>query len=177
MAVNEPIAISQLAAHEVSARSDELVALLRDAVDGGASVGFLPPLPEHEAHAYWEGVAHAVQSGHTQLLIATEAGRLVGSVQLLEATRSNGSHRAEVAKLMVRTAKRRHGIGRALMAAIETLAAQRGRSTLVLDTRRGDASQMLYQALGWTKVGEIPAYARSADGSLHTTVFYYRLLA
>lgn len=175
--MSEAFVISQLVAHEVSARSDELAALLRDAVEGGASVGFMPPLSEHEAHAYWEGVAHAVLSGTTQLLIATEGGQLVGSVQLLEAARSNGGHRAEVAKLMVRTAKRRHGIGRALMAAIEAVALQRGRTTLVLDTRRGDASEMLYQALGWTKAGEIPAYARSADGGLHTTVFYYRLLA
>jgi len=30
--------------------------------------------------------------------------------------------------------------------------------------------------MGWQPAGTIPRYARSADGTLHTTVFYYKLL-
>lgn len=171
------VTIIQLAAHDVATRSDELATLLRETVDGGASIGFMPPLSEADAHAYWESVGHSLQGGAVHLLVATDAtGRIVGSVQLHEATRANGLHRAEVAKLMVQGRVRRGGIGRALMQAVEALAAQRGRTTLVLDTRQGDPSEALYQATGWTLTGSVPAYARSADGRLHTGVFYHRLL-
>lgn len=169
--------IAQLAVHDVASRSDELVTLLRETVDGGASIGFMPPLSEAEAHAYWESVGHSLQGGAVHLLVATdEAGRIVGSVQLHEARRANGLHRAEVAKLMVQGRVRRGGIGRALMQAVEALALRRGRTTLVLDTRQDDPSEKLYQSMGWTLTGSVPAYARSADGRLHTGVFYHRLL-
>ena len=95
-----------------------LVALLRDAVDSGASIGFLPPLSEAEAGAYWDGVAGALDDGSRVLLVARDAAAgIVGSVQLDLAMRANARHRAEVSKLMVHRAARRRGIGRALMAA------------------------------------------------------------
>jgi ribosomal protein S18 acetylase RimI-like enzyme len=77
---------------------------------------------------------------------------------------------------MVHRAARRNGLGRALMQAVETEARRRARSTLVLDTRQGDPSESLYRQLGWTFVGAVPRYARSADGSLHATAIYYKLL-
>jgi GNAT superfamily N-acetyltransferase len=145
-------------------------------VDGGASVGFLPPLDPAEAATYWDGVAAALAEGARVLLLSHHDGRPVGTVQLDLAMRPNGLHRAEVSRLMVHRAARRHGIGRALMLAIEERARALGRTTLVLDTRQGDPSERLYQALGWQLAGAIPRYARSADGSLHTTALYYKLL-
>ena len=47
----------------------------------------------------------------------------------------------------------------------------------MLDTRQGDPAEALYASLGWVRAGVIPDYARSADGSLHATVIYYKLLA
>ena len=153
-----------------------LAALLQDSVDGGASVGFLPPLDRGEADAYWQGVASAVDGGARLLWIARDAGALVGSVQIQLEERANGVHRAELMKLMVLTGARRRGIGRALMLAAEAEARRRGRTTLVLDTRQGDPSERLYRSLGWIFAGAIPRYAKSADGVLHATAFYYRLL-
>ncbi len=100
----------------------------------------------------------------------------MGSVQLALATRGNGLHRAEVQKLIVHRQARHQGIGRALMAALEDTAWQEGRWLLVLDTRQGDAAEQLYEKIGYVRSGTIPQYARSADGSLHTTVFFYKLL-
>ena len=111
------------------------------------------------------------------LLGAREAdGALVGTAQLLLATRPNGSHRAEVAKVIVHTKARRRGIGRALMLALEERAHRLGRTTLVLDTRRGDPSEQLYTSVGYTLAGVIPCYARSASGALDPSAFYYRVL-
>jgi acetyltransferase len=171
------VRIEALAAVEAAAARPALIALLRDSVDGGASVGFLPPLDEAEAAAYWRAVEAAVASGSRVLLAARDgAGVLVGSAQLALETRPNGRHRAEVMKVMVLGAARRQGIGRALMDGCEREARRRCRTTLVLDTRAGDPSERLYVAAGWTRAGAIPRYARSAGGALHASAFYYRLL-
>jgi len=146
-------------------------------VDGGASVGFLPPLDAEDAAAYWDSVAAALEAGGRRLWIArADGGGIVGTVQLDLAGQVNGRHRAEVIRLMVVSSARRRGIGRALMEAAESEARTLGRTTLVLDTRQGDPSEALYRGMGWQPAGAIPRYARSGDGTLHTTAFYYKLL-
>jgi len=63
------------------------------------------------------------------------------------------------------------------MRRLEDLARERGRVLLVLDTREGDAAELLYQKLGYTVAGVIPGYARSASGALDGSVFYYKHLS
>lgn len=154
----------------------ELVHLLQDAVDSGASVGFLPPLSAEEARAYWHEVFEEVGRGTQILLAARVKGQLAGSVQLALTHRPNGRHRAEVQKLFVLQAQRRRGTGRALMLAVEQVARAHARTLLVLDTRLGDAAEQLYRTLGYTEAGVIPAYALSAAGVLDSTIFFYKLL-
>jgi ribosomal protein S18 acetylase RimI-like enzyme len=156
---------------------DALVSLLRDSVDGGASVGFLPPLDTGEAVEYWRHVIDDVAAGSRVLLGAHDGGgRLVGAAQLELAQKPNARHRAEVQKVMVLTAARQRGIGRALMRAIEEEARRHGRTTLVLDTREGDSSERLYRSVGWQLTGVVPRYARSAGGGLDGSAFYWKLL-
>jgi acetyltransferase len=175
--VGAPAEIEALDAAGVRAREAELVEILVDCVDGGASVGFLPPLAASEAAAYWRTVCAALDDGSRVLLVAgPQGGPAVGTVQLDLAMRPNGLHRAEVVRLLVHRRARRAGLGRALMVAVEQEARRRGRTTLVLDTREGDPSERLYQSLGWQRVGVIPRYARSAGGTLDGSAFYYKLL-
>jgi acetyltransferase len=156
----------------------ELVATLQEAVADGASVGFLPPLADDEAQAYWQSVVEALRVGSRALLIARlPDGAFAGTVQLDLAMRANGRHRAEVSRLIVRRAAQRRGVARALMLALEIEAQRLGRTTLVLDTRQGDPSERLYQSLDYQIVGAIPQYARGADGTLAATVYYYKLLS
>jgi len=162
---------------DVEAERPALIALLQDAVDSGASVGFLPPLAADEASAYWTSVIGGLREGSRVLLGARDAALgLVGSAQIELAMRANAAHRAEVAKVMVHRRARRRGVGRALMVAAEEHARQLGRTTLILDTRQGDPSEVLYRAVGWTFAGAIPDYARSASGALDATAFYYKLV-
>src|SRR5262249_13363597 len=171
------VVIEMLGADRAARELGSLVALLKDAVDSGASVGYLPPLAEAEGEAYWRGVVEDVRRGSCVLLGAREAdGALVGTAQLLLAMRPNGTHRAEVAKVIVHTKARRRGIGRALMLALEARARALGRTTLVLDTRRGDPSEQLYTSVGYTLAGVIPRYAQSANGALDPSAFYYPVL-
>lgn len=164
---------------EATRRIPELALLLQDAVDGGASVGFLAPLDAAEARAYWQGVAADVAAGRRLLFAALNGdpgGAVVGSVQLYLEGRPNGSHRGEVNKLLVLTSARRRGIATALMQALHAAATASGRSLLVLDTVQGDHAERLYERLGYTAAGVIPRYARSSAGGLDPTVYMYKEL-
>src|SRR5580700_10058475 len=90
-------------------RIEQLVALLIDAVDSGASVGFMPPLAEGEARTYWDGVIAAMREGRRVLLVAVEGDVVQGSVQIDLETRANGNHRADAMKLFVHRRARRRG--------------------------------------------------------------------
>lgn len=171
------VTIQQLTAAQATARLSHLAELLIDSVEHGASVGFLSPLSTEEATAYWQGVIQDLAQGSLLLWAALVNDELAGSVQLHPSPKRNGSHRAEVAKLLVHTTYRRQGIGRALMQELEDEARRRQRTTLFLDTRLGEPSEQLYAKAGYIKAGEIPDYARSADGTLHPTVIYYKLLS
>jgi acetyltransferase len=155
---------------------EQLVILLIDAVDGGASVGFMPPLGEPEARNYWRGVVTAMREGTRILLVALDENVIQGSVQIALEMRANGNHRAEVMKLFVHRRARRRGLAKALMLQAESAARALGRSLLVMDTRQGGGAEKLCESLGYLRYGEVPGYARSGDGRLHTTVFFYRQL-
>lgn len=154
----------------------QLAELLLDSVESGASVGFLSPLSADTATRFWLETFREMREGKRVLLVAEESENIVGAVQLALAARENGLHRAEVQKLLVHTGFRRRGIAGSLMSVVEDAAREMNRSLLVLDTEQGSAAERLYAKCGYTKAGVIPQYARSADGSLHGTAFYYRLL-
>ncbi|MDF2714346.1 MAG: GCN5-related N-acetyltransferase [Paenibacillus sp.] len=156
----------------VEERLDELATLLIEVVEDGASVGFLPPLRHSEAIRYWKQAV----SPDAVLFVALLGNQTVGTVQLHLCTKQNGSHRAEIAKLMTSPDHRRLGIGRALMRAAEERARTEEKALLVLDTREGDPSNRLYASLGYVEAGRIPMYARSANGALDATLFYYKCL-
>jgi GNAT superfamily N-acetyltransferase len=155
---------------------EPLAEVLRDAVAGGASVGFLRSLGPDEAGAYWRGVFAELSGGGRHLLVARDGADVVGTVQLVPCLKPNGRHRAEVQKLLVRTDRRGRGVGTALMDAVEGLARGLGVRLLVLDTESGCDAERLYRRRGYVLVGEVPDYALSPDGTPRPSAFYYRLL-
>ena len=160
---------------ELEAALPRLCELLIDSVEHGASVGFLAPLAEGEALAYWRRIAAAVDGGRCVLLLAGE-DEVVGTVQLDVDTLPNQPHRATVSKLLVHSTARRRGTGEALMASAEREARRRGRWLLTLDTATAEAER-LYRRMGWTVAGPIPDYAMNPDGSLTATTWYWKRLS
>ncbi len=158
------------------AEVEALADVLMDCVGGGASVGFMDPLPRAEALAFWHRVLESAARGERVVLVAEEGGALLGTVQLLLAMPDNQPHRADVAKLLVHGRARRRGLGAALMKAVEEAARECGRTLLVLDTVSGSEAARLYEGLGWTRVGDIPGYALLPRGGLCPTTVYYRQL-
>lgn len=154
-----------------------LAGVLCDCVAGGASVGFMQPLDESRALAFWRGVAADVAAGGRALLVAEDEAGIAGTVQLALALPENQPHRADLAKMLVHRRARRHGLGAALMRAAEALALDCGRQLLVLDTVTGGDAERLYARLGWQRCGEIPRFALLPQGGLCGTTVFYKALA
>lgn len=156
----------------IPALSDVLI----DCVHGGASVGFLPPLGRDRAEAFWQRIATVVAAGNAILLAAEDGQRIVGTVQVQFAQPENQPHRADIAKMLVRSDARRRGLGARLMNAAEYHAREAGKRLLVLDTQTGGDAWRLYQRLGWQRVGDIPDFALLPAGrSCATTMFYKQI--
>ena len=169
--------IEQLDAAGVSDNLTALSKLLEDCVEGGASIGFLWPMEDGEADAFWRSCVAPIADEQRLFFVARDdAGAIVGTGQLDLAQRSNGRYRAEVMKLMVHPTARRNGYARALMAAIEDAARAIGRTTLILDTNDESPAELFYRSLGWNFVGGIPKFALLTDGTPHKNAIYYKLL-
>lgn len=119
--------IARADAAAIEADRAALRALVRDAVDGGASIGFVHPLGDGELDAYVDAIRDDAAAGTRVVLLARDAEGLVGMVQLDLAQKANARHRAELQKLMVHRRARRRGLGRALMHEAEAAARALGR--------------------------------------------------
>src|SRR5689334_23376409 len=104
--------IRSIAAEEATMLLPDLIELLQDSVENGASVGFLRPFSRSSNRAYWEQTFLEIKNGNRTLLVAEKNGRVVGSVQLELATKPNALHRAEVQKLLVHSVHRKQGHGK-----------------------------------------------------------------
>jgi len=153
-----------------------LIVLLLDAVNDGASIGFLADLDEGEAADYFAQVHAAMTDGSLLLWVAHEQGRVLGSVQLSLCQKPNGLNRAEIQKLLVLSDARRRGIARLLMQAVEQEAATRKRGLLYLDTEAGSDAEQLYRHLGYQCIGGLPDYACGPDGTYRANAIYYKTL-
>lgn len=173
---SETITIRRASAEPATAEA--LADVLLDCVEDGASIGFMHPLPRAKAVAFWEGVLASAARGERIVLVAedTASQSIVGTVQLLLTMPDNQPHRADVAKMQVHRRARRHGVGAALLRAVETEARNAGRTLLVLDTVTGSDAERLYSSLGWQRCGVIPGYALWPQGGLCSTTVFYREL-
>jgi GNAT superfamily N-acetyltransferase len=165
--------ITVLDAAAAQAAIDELAEVLTDCVEGGASVSFMLPYSRDDAKKFFAKVIASVARGETVLVAARLDGRIVGSVQLGVDMPPNQPHRADIKKLLVHRAARKHGLGAALMQRAEAEARARGRTLLVLDTASGDAER-LYERGGWQRVGVVPDYAMWPQGGFCATTFFYK---
>jgi len=175
--MSESVSVRRLEAGEALAAVEALADVLIDCVEGGASVSFMLPLARERATGFWRGVADGVARGERALLVAEDRdGRIVGTVQLIRAMSDNQPHRADVAKMLVHRRARRAGIAQRLMAAIDDVAREDGKTVLVLDTVTGGDAERLYERAGWQRVGMVPKYALMPDGEFCATTFFYKHL-
>jgi GNAT superfamily N-acetyltransferase len=170
------LVVEMLDAAAAASAERRLSALLTTCVADGASLTWFAPLAPAIAQGYWRGISSQVALGKVVLLVAWLEGELVGSVQLSLDLPENQPHRAEVAKLLVDPAVRRHGVGRTLMAHAEQAARGIGRHLLTLDTRQGTAAEVLYRVTGWAELGTIPGGELDPDRIPADVVHFWKRL-
>ena len=54
--------ISQLSLEQIQKHLPDLIALLKNAVDDGASIGWIAPLNEAEAQRYWQSIMDTLEN-------------------------------------------------------------------------------------------------------------------
>ncbi|ESX32775.1 MULTISPECIES: GNAT family N-acetyltransferase [unclassified Mesorhizobium] len=165
-----PIEIRSLTAET----RDMLADLLIETVAAGGSVSFMHPLSRQAAETFWSNSLMAAERGERAVLGAWYGDALIGTVTLLLDFPVNQPHRAEIAKLMTRVEHRGKGIASRLMRAAETLAVEKGRTLLVLDTATEEGASSLYEKLGFTLTGEILDFALKPHGGLTGTLIYWK---
>lgn len=168
--------IDLLSADEFTGSVKGLAEVLADAVDDGASLGFLAPFDRDDAAAWWGAQVPAVADGSLMVWACRDAGDVIATVSLALARKANARHRAEIAKLMVHRDARGRGLARALLATAEAAALAAGATLLLLDTKTGTAAEHLYLADGWTRFGVVPGYAADPDGAFRDCSFFYKQL-
>ena len=168
------IRIRRLNADETLRAAPALGAVLKDCVDGGASVSFMADLTLAQAVAFWEQAAAAQVGDGRAVVVAEDDQGLLGVIQVVPAGAPNQPHRGDVAKMLVHRRARRRGAAQALLAAAENAGRDLGLSLLVLDTVSGGDAERLYARLGWVRVGVIPNYALAPDGEPCSTTYFYK---
>lgn len=172
-----------------------------------SSIGFLAPLSDAQADEYWTAIGSLLDrpqpsvflfvvtspspssalsiddndndNDNTAPATAAVAGEtaVLGTIQVLTIPKANHSHRAEVAKLLVRPSARRMGLASMLMAHAEAFAKHTlDKKLLTLDTMSTTPARDFYLRTGWTEWGQCPSYAAMADGSLGMTSFFHKFL-
>jgi ribosomal protein S18 acetylase RimI-like enzyme len=165
--------VSLVASTEVDDLLPALAELLAEAVNGGASLGFLPPVGAIECRRYWLSLRAELRDGNRLLFGAWVADRLAATGQLALPRWPNGRHRAEVNKLIVAAPLQGRGIGHHLLQAMHDAARRRGRSLLLLNTRRGDRAEAFYRGQGYREAGLIPGYSLGPEGEPYDNLLMY----
>jgi ribosomal protein S18 acetylase RimI-like enzyme len=112
------------------------------------------------------------------LFLARLDGTVVGSAQLVRPPRNNEAQAfaAQLTHAYIAPYARGHGLARRLVARVEQHASAMGFRVLNLDVRETQERAIaLFEALGYTRWGTHPAYAR-VDGRTVAGHFYYKLL-
>jgi GNAT superfamily N-acetyltransferase len=168
--------VRQLSGDEAEQALPRLAEIMKDCVEGGASVNFVLPFTLDESLGWWQNRLAAFASGEVLLFVAEVDGVIAGSGQLALAGQPNGHHRADVAKMLVHRDFRNRGLGAAILKALEDKARALGRTTMILDTAQDSAGDRLYRRAGWVPFGTVPAYAMNVQGVPEPCVFFYKIL-
>jgi GNAT superfamily N-acetyltransferase len=143
----------------------------------GTMATFLPPLNPEVLTKWWIARWEEVQRNDRVIIIVLADPRdsninpslattsdsainalpttVAGVVSLAMPFSQTGPFRGTVEKLLVSPSHRRLGLGRALMAKLECVAMELGKTILTLDTTEGTPAEHVYPQLGYRRVGVV----------------------
>lgn len=154
----------------------ELGALLLDAIESGASVGYQSGTSREDAESAFYRLRGALDKGDLLMWLARDERGLLGTVRLELSNESEGLNRATPKLLLVHRRARRQGVGKQLITAMEKAATTHHRGLLCLDVQASTPAEAFYRAQGYRCLGELPDFICSSDGYYHPAVIYYKRL-
>ena len=138
----------------------ELCEATNAAIIEGGGFGWLEPQGQDILMRHFRGVLLVPER---ELFLAKLNGRVVGSAQLVRPPRNNEAQAigAQLTHAYVAPYARGFGLARSLVRFVEDRAAALGHRVLNLDVRETQlAAIQIFEALGYTRWGTHPAYAR-----------------
>ncbi len=171
------IKIKALEATEFNHYIDELAFVLHNCVQNGASISYVLPFSLVDAKQALLDIALEFETCSAKFIFGFYKGRALGMVALKPSTQPNQPHRADVAKLLVRSDARRIGLGRLMMTHLEDHARKNGCPLLCLDTQTGSEAEAFYIKLDWNKAGIIPDFALLPNGEYCDTTLFWKNLS
>jgi len=151
-----------------------LAAILVSCVDAGGSIAFLRPLAPDKARAFWQRAALQVGVGDRIIVAAWRNGILTGAGTLDLAMPETQPHCTDLQAILVDPPARRRGLGQQILHALEGAAISQRRSLLTAKARAATPGEMLYRTHFWQETGRVPGFTRDADGTMHTTIFFWK---
>ena len=139
---------------------DGLHALIAETAALGGAVGWLTVPPPDETRAWLDGVL----AGGARLVVAEDAGQVVGTAHWRRYGPHVLSHNAQLSKLMTLPSARGRGIGRLVTGAVVEDARAAGIEVLSLDCRGNNHGALrLYAELGFVVTGRRPDFIAVGD--------------
>ena len=177
--MSETVRQHELSVELASAISDHDMAELCEATDAAiiesGGFGWVEPQGRTALERHFRGVLLVPER---ELFLARLDGSVVGSAQLVRPPRNNEAQAfgAQLTHAYIAPYARGHGLARLLLARVEERAAQMGIRVLNLDVRETQATAIqLFEALGYTRWGTHPAYARVRSQTV-AGHYYFKLL-
>lgn len=162
---------------------DQLAAIHRDCIfQDGTLATFLPDeqgrLDIAKIIQFWSERSNQVSRGAREIIVQftdTTQSEVAGFVSLDMPFSETGPFRGMVEKMLVSPRHRYKGVARRVMAALERVAVERGRTVLFLDTVIGSGAELVYPKLGYKLVGVIPKYGiHPTTRELVDEMFFYK---
>ena len=153
----------------------ELCEATNAAIIEGGGFGWLEPQGRETLMRQFRGVLMVPER---ELFLARLDSRVVGSAQLVRPARNNEAQAigAQLTHAYIAPYARGFGLARSLVRAVEERAASLGHRVLNLDVRETQVNAIqIFEALGYTRWGTHPAYAR-VRGQTVAGHFYHRML-
>ncbi len=169
-----PEAKPKLSVDRIASFTEEDLLALCEATDAaiidGGGFGWVNPPGRQVIESYFRGLLMVPER---ELYVGRVDGVIVGSTQLVRPSRNNEAQAmaATITQAFVAPYARRLGLARMMVLRVEERA--RGMGYQVRETHVGAIA--LYDALGYVRWGEHPAYAR-VGGQMIAGVFFYKLL-
>jgi ribosomal protein S18 acetylase RimI-like enzyme len=145
------------------------------AIEAGGGFGWVRPPPRHVFESYWKGTLLIPER---QVFVGRLDGTIAASAQMARPARNNEAQvfSATLMTSFVAPWARGHGLAKLVTVAVEEAARESGAHLINLDIRETQtAAIQLYEALGYTRWGVHPHYAK-VEGKLIRGFFYYKFV-